>query len=131
MKRQAKIIRSSEDGKRHIAIDVQNARAILQFLKQNKLEKKFDLICRIILEGIRNTDLYDKENINTKCREVTAMKFKGKQNTRIYCKEQKQNDKTLVIITSELLPKKKNQSNRAKEINLITKVGSYNYEINR
>jgi hypothetical protein len=129
VKRNAKIIKSAKDGKRHIAVDSENADEILQFLKENNLYKKFDLICTTILSGIRNTDLYDKEDINDKCKNVTAMKFKGSQNTRIYCKEVKQKDKTLVVVTSELLPKKKNQKNKEKEINLIEKVADYDYQI--
>lgn len=129
MKRTAKIIRSAKDGKRHIAVDSENAGEILQFLTENKLNKKFDLICGILLSGIRNTELYDKEDINEKCKHVTAMKFKGSQNARIYCKEVKQKDKTLIIVTSELLPKKKNQKNKEKEINLIEKVAGYDYQI--
>ncbi len=88
-KRKAEIVLVAEDAKRCIAIDSTNARTIFAFLREKKLEKKFDLICKSILRGIKNTDLYDKENINDTCRSVTAMKFKGKQNTRIYCKEQK------------------------------------------
>jgi len=57
------------------------------------------------------------------------MKFKGRENARIYCKEVKQKNKTLIVITSELLPKKKNQKNLQKEINLIEKVAGYDYEI--
>jgi hypothetical protein len=57
------------------------------------------------------------------------MKFKGKQNTRIYCQEIKQKNKTLVVVTSELLPKKKNQKNKEKEKNLIEKVAGYEYQI--
>ena len=129
MKRIAKIFRSAEDGRRHIAFDSENAEDILQFLKDNKLEKKFVLICTTILLGIRNPELYDKENINAKCKDVTAMKFKGHKNTRIYCKEVKQKNKTLVIVTSELLPKKKNQKNQQQEITLIKKVASYDYQI--
>lgn len=86
MKRQAKIIRSSNDGKRQIAIDSKNANEIRGFIVRNNFNKKFDLICRTILAGIRNTELYDKENINTKCKDVTSMKFKGNLNPRIYCK---------------------------------------------
>lgn len=130
MKRQAKIIRSSDDDKRQIAIDSNNAIEIREFLNKNNLNKKFDLICRTILAGIRNTELYDKENINNKCKDVTAMKFKGNLNPRIYCKEVKLRDKTLVIIASELHSSKKNKKNKSKEINLINKVGSYEYEIN-
>jgi len=58
------------------------------------------------------------------------MKFKGNLNPRIYCKEVKLRDKTLVIIASELHSSKKNKKNKSKEINLINKVGSYEYEIN-
>lgn len=129
MKRSAKIIRSAKDGKRHIAVDSENADEILQFLTGNNLYKKFDLICTTILSGIRNSELYDKEDINEKCKNVTAMKFKGNKNTRIYCKEVKQKDKTLIIVTSELLPMKKNQKNKQKEINLIEKVAGYDYQI--
>jgi hypothetical protein len=93
------------------------------------LSKKFELICSTILSGIKNPELYDKEDINNRCKNVTAMKLKSKQNTRIYCQEVKQKDKTLVIVTSELLPKKKNQKNKDKEINLIEKVAGYDYQI--
>lgn len=131
MKRNAKIILESEDGKRQIAIDTKNASAIIEFIEQHRLNKKFDLICRTILAGIKNTELYDKEDINNKCKTVTAMKFKGRLNTRIYCKEIKQKDRTLVVVASELHPSKKNRKNKAKETNLINKVGSYEYEINK
>ena len=129
MNRKAKIIRSSDDGKRHIAVDTENWGEILLFLKSKKLVKKFDLICNVIFSGLRNTELYDKEDINNKCKQVTAMKFKGSVNARIYCKEVKQKNKTLVIITSELLENKKNQKNQHKEIHLIEKVANYDYEI--
>ena len=129
MKRQAKIILRSADGKRQIAIDTINASEIIEFLQLNKLNKKFELICNTILDGIRNTELYDKENINTKCKNVTAMKFKGGKNPRIYCMEKKQKGKTLIIIASELYQSKKNQKNKSKEKNLINKVGGYEYEI--
>lgn len=57
------------------------------------------------------------------------MKFKGRQNARIYCKEVKQEDKTLVIIAAELLVKKKNQKNKHTENTLIKKVSTYVYKI--
>ena len=129
MKRTAKIIRSADDGKRHIAVDTENWDEILEFLKSKNLIKKFDLICQVIFSGLRNSDLYDKEDINDRCKHVTAMKFKGSINARIYCKEVKQKDKTLVIITSELLENKKNQKNKHKEITLIEKVSNYDYDI--
>ena len=129
MKRTAKIVRSSDDGKWEIAIDIENSKEITEFIRTNNLTKKFDLICKTILGGIRNTELYDKEDINNKCRNVTAMKFKGGNNPRIYCQENKQKGKTTVVIASELHKSKKNQKNKSKEINLINKVGGYEYEI--
>jgi len=129
VKRTAIIIKSAIDGKRYIAVDTENYDKILQFLNERKLIKKFELICNTILSGLKNSDLYDKEDINDKCKQVTAMKFKGRENARIYCKEVKQKNKTLIVITSELLPKKKNQKNLQKEINLIEKVAGYDYEI--
>jgi hypothetical protein len=129
VKRIARIIRSSDDRKRHIAVDVENFEEILKFLADKKLVRKFDLICQVILKGFRNPELYDKEDINEKCKHITAMKFKGSINARIYCKEVKQNNKTLVIITSELLENKKNQKNKHKEIHLIEKIAGYDYEI--
>ncbi len=129
MLRTATVIKESLDGKRKIAIDIDNADDVTTFLQKYKLTKKFDLICEVILKGIRNTDLYDKEDINKHCKDVAAMKFKGRQNARIYCKEVKQEDKTLVIIAAELLEKKKNQKNKHTENTLINKVGSYVYKI--
>lgn len=129
MKRKIIPIKSSIDGKRRIAIDESNSEEILAFLNEKNLNKKFVLICETILQGLKNTDLYDKEDINTKCKQVTAMKFKSKQNARLYCKEMKSDDKVLIVIVSELLEKKKNQKNQQKEINLIEKVAIYEYEL--
>ena len=131
MKKIAKIIKSSKDGKRHIAVDTNNADEILKFLTANNLVKKFELICGVVLLGFRNSDLYDKEDINKRCRHVTAMKFKGNINARIYCKEINQENRTLIIVAAELLPGKKNQKNRQKEVNLIEKVAGYDFEIQK
>jgi hypothetical protein len=131
MKRKATIIRSSTDRKRYRAIDQDNFEVLMKFLSQDKRhENKFIDICNLILEGLRNTQLYDKENINQKCRHVTAMKFfKGQENARIYCQEVRRKDKTFVIIASELLERKKSQKNTHKEKNLIKKVASYEFTI--
>jgi hypothetical protein len=131
MKRKATIIRSSTDRKRYRAIDQDNFEVLMKFLSQDKRhENKFIDICNLILEGLRNTQLYDKENINQKCRHVTAMKFfKGQENARIYCQEVRRKDKTFVIFASELLERKKSQKNTHKEKNLIKKVASYEFTI--
>ena len=131
MKRKATIIRSSKNGKRHIAIDLDNYEALIEFLNQDRRHKnKFIDICNIILEGLRNTQLYDKEVINHRCKHVTAMKFfKGQENARIYCQEVTRQDKTFIVIASELLRRKKSTKLTHKERNLIEKVASYEYII--
>lgn len=131
MKRKAKIIQYNNDKSIAICIDIENSSEIMGYLSQSdKHKKKFRHICSLILNKLKNRDLYDKEEINNKCKGVTAMKFfKGQTNDRIYCKEQTLEDKTFVVITSELFEKKKTQKVKGKNKNLIEKVGSYEYEI--
>lgn len=130
-RRKAFILQSSEDGRRHICIDVDNENEIFDFLNEDKARiKKFRQILDIILRGLRVTELYDKEEIDSKSKNVTAMKlFKGGQNIRIYCKEQRSLTGTFYIIVAELLRKKKDQKIKEKNKTLIHKVGSYEYEI--
>lgn len=131
MKRQAKIIRTNEEGTVVVCIDIQNYKPILEYLtKDARHKKKFNFIVNLVLQRIRNTELYDKEDINKKSKGVKAMKFfKGQSNDRIYCKEQIINDKTFVIIMAELLEKKKSQGINQKTKKLIEKVAGYEYEI--
>ena len=131
MKRKATIVRSSPNGKRHIAIDHENFETLIKFLERDKRHKnKFIDICNIILGGLKNTQIYDKENINQRCKHVTAMKFfKGQENARIYCQEVKRKDQTFVVIASELLERKKSKKITHKEKSLIEKVASYEFTI--
>jgi len=131
VKRKAKIIRYNKDYTRALCVDVNTADIILEYINRNEQhKKKFNHIAEIILNRIRNTDLYDKEEINKKCKGVTAMKFfKNSSNDRIYCKEQTLADKTFVIITAELFEHKKTQKIKQKNKNLIEKVAEYEYEI--
>ena len=89
MNRKAIIIKESHDGKRCIAVDTENSTEILAYLEQDKRHlKKFEDICNIVLNGLRNTALYDKEEPDDKSKGVRAMKFfKGQENDRIYCRE--------------------------------------------
>ncbi len=84
----------------------------------------------MILQGIRNTELYDKEEIDSKSKNVTAMKmFKGGHNIRLYCKEQSNSEGKFYVIVSELVPKKKDRKVKGKIKTLIQTVGSYEYKI--
>lgn len=131
MKRKAEIIRINKDENLAIAVDVENATVILRYLNRDlKTKKKFNYIVNLLLSRIRNTDLYDKEDINHKCKGVMAMKFfKGRSNDRLYCKELTLEDKSFIIICSELLEKKKSQGVKQNVKNLLEKVASYEYEI--
>lgn len=122
---------SSKDGKRAIYIDNKNKDEILAYIRQDERhKKKFKFISDIILGGHRNTEVYDKEEINTKCKDVTAMKFfKGQENDRIYCKEIKSDSGTHIVVTAILHERKKSDDLSAKEITIIEKVGGYEYEI--
>jgi hypothetical protein len=129
--RKCERIISTKDGKRAIYVDSINKKEILEYLKRDERhKKKFKYITDIILGGHKNTDLYDKEDINEKCRDVTAMKFfKGQENDRIFCKEIHTSTGTHIIVTSILHERKKNSELSAKEIAVIEKVGGYLYEI--
>lgn len=130
MKREAVIIKKSKDGKRCIAVDADNAEALLAFFNQNdRFRTKFDFITDIILGNHKNREVYDKEEPDKQSKGVRAMKFfKGQENARVYCKEVTMNDKTFVIIASELIEKKKTDQLTYKEKQVIKKVAGYEYE---
>lgn len=121
---------SSTNSKRAIAVDEINARNILNYLKKDKRHiKKFKYITQIILQNLKNHELYDKEEINSRCQNVYAIKFfKGQENDRIYCVEQVEGDCTFTIMC-ELMERKKNQRNKEREKNIINRVAGYEYEI--
>ncbi len=71
MKRKAVIIRESEDGKKCIAVDRENAEVLLKFFHQNRrYKKKFNHICDLILGNHTNRELYDKEEPDKKSKGV-------------------------------------------------------------
>lgn len=121
---------SSNDGKRAIYIDSENKDEILKHIRQSeRYQKKFKLITDTILEGNRNPELYDKEDINERCKAVTAMKlFKRGENDRIYCKEVHSEGGTHIVVAAVLHKRKKSQKNSNREIALIEKVAGYDYD---
>lgn len=131
VKRKAYIIKSSN--KRHVCIDAVNEEAIMKFLSEDPARmKKFKYAIDIILQGLRVTELYDKEEINANCKDVTAIKmFKHGQNVRLYCKEQNTGEGIFFVIVAELLPKKKDEKVKGKSKSLIQKVATYEYEITK
>lgn len=130
MERSCEIIAMSKDGKRAICIDKQNKASIVAYVNQSPRHlKKWQHIMKLTLGGHKNTELYDKEDINKKCKDVTAMKFfKGQENDRIYCKEQAE-EGLYIIVAIALHPKKKTQKPGHKEISIISKIADYEYKI--
>ena len=131
MVRKCEHIISTKDGKRAIYVDSINKKQILEYIhKDERHRKKFQFISDIILGNHKNAALYDKEYINEKCKDVTAMKFfKGQENDRIYCKEIHSPKGTFIVVTSILHKRKKSNNLSAKEITIIEKVGGYQYEV--
>lgn len=133
MKRSAVIYAQSDDGRRCVALDAEHEEALLAYITQDARHfKKFTTIVNLLLDNLRNTNLYDKEDINERCKHVTAMKlFKGQENDRIYCQELRQDatgGKVFVVVAARLHEKKKNQRNKQPEINMIEAVASYEYD---
>lgn len=130
MIRKCKILACSADGKRAVCIDNQNEAQILAYVNQSKRHlKKFRHIIQLLLEGHKNSDLYDKEDVDSKAKHVTAMKFfKGQENDRIYCLEQKK-EGIFIIIAIELYEKKKSNKISKKELPIIQKITKYDYQI--
>ena len=129
--RKCEILVKSADGKRAICIDQVNKQEILAYIRQSPRHlDKWTHIVDLIMGGHRNAQLYDKEDIDGKCKGVTAMKFfKGQENDRIYCKEQRTDGGLYIIVTAELYLRKKTNKVSKKEIPIIKKVATYEYEI--
>lgn len=120
----------SDDKKTEIFVDKINSEEIYKYVSMDaKHIKKFKYISSIILNRLHNTDVYDKEDINDNCKNVTAMKFfKGGDNDRIYCKVYSTKDKIKVVIMCSLYLKKKSQKNSKREIQELNKIGNYEYK---
>lgn len=131
MKRKAVYLCESADRKRCIYIDEINAKEIVSYLTQDsRHRKKWEFVKNVILSNLRMPDVFDKEDINNGCKDVYAMKFfKGQENDRIYCKQVRDGKlNKYIIVASELHLKKKSNKNSSKEISIIEKVASYEYE---
>lgn len=131
MARLCEILKMSADGKKAVCIDKENKREILAYIYQSDRHiKKFRHIVELLLGGHKITELYDKEDINGKAKNVTAMKFfKGQENDRIYCKEQRTPEGLFIIVTAEIYLKKKTNKVSKKEIPIIEKIAKYEYTI--
>lgn len=131
MKRHCEKILSNKDGSRAIYIDNENKESILAYLNQDQRhKKKFKFITEIILGNLRNSEVYDKEDIDKNCKDITAMKFfKGQENDRIYCKEITNDKGTFIVVIAILLEKKKNTKLNNQQKTKIKNLAKYEYEV--
>jgi hypothetical protein len=132
-KRTCTFIIASKDGKRAIYFDDENKDAIINYIYQDERHrKKFLFITEIILNGFKNSALYDKEDINSKCKDVTAMKFfKGQENDRIYCKEIRSSHGSFCIVAICVISRKKSSTLNKEHKAIINKIAAYEYQIQR
>jgi hypothetical protein len=98
-------------------------------LNELSYKKKFRRIVYEILKGRYKKDLYEKEEVSDKAKNLTGMKFKGKENLRIYCKEFFLTNKKIVMIT--ILKKKVQKASNKKIKNILESIGDYEYEFNK
>jgi hypothetical protein len=130
MKRKSIFFIGSADGETEIHLDYIHAEAIKKYIFQDERHrKKFMFIAEIILSGLKNPQVYDKENINKYANDITAMKFfKGQENDRIYCKEYVRNGKTQIVVAILLIEKKKTNHIDKRIRQVIEVISNYDYE---
>lgn len=111
-----------------VHFDEDAEKEIVAFLAADSARlKKFRRILAVIMTGKYNKDLYGKEDVSGVAENVTAMKFKTKPNSRIYCKEFFKNGKKVVLI--ELLANKDTQKASDKKIkSRLEAIGRRHYE---
>lgn len=109
-----------------VVVDEAFVPELIQLLADPVLRKKFRRILYVVLLGQYDEDLYGREEVSGKAKGVTAMKFKGKQNLRIYCKEVVQDGKKVVLVTALL---KKTQKVNKSLKTLLETIGGYQFDL--
>lgn len=99
---------------------------LLEILRDPVILKKFRRILYVVLMNQYDEDLYGREEVSNKAKGVTAMKFKGKMNLRIYCKEVVRNGKKVVMVTGLL---KKTQKVNKSLKTLLETIGGYEFDL--
>lgn len=106
-------------------IDIKIKKEFDKIIEENK--SKFRSIIYYILQGKYNNELYGKENVSEKAKNITAMKFKKALNGRVYCKEIFVGNKKIVAV--HILPNKDFQSASQKSLKpKLESIGGYEYE---
>ncbi|MCF6270996.1 MAG: hypothetical protein L3J41_14885 [Melioribacteraceae bacterium] len=121
-----------QDSRVELRIDKNNAKEILSFLLEKDKNdkylhlKKFARILREVALGNYDGDLYDHEP--PKGKHVTAMKFKGKENIRIACKEIFCGSKKVIMVSLFHKKSTKGKKISKRDLAIYEAVGGYEYE---
>lgn len=111
-------------------VDEENKTEILGILSENK--DRFRRAVYELLQGRYNNELYGKEEVSNKTKNITAFKFKRRRglNYRIYCKEYidefSPNIKKVVMIIAH---NKKTQKIDKRLKRILETIAKYEYEI--
>jgi hypothetical protein len=81
----------------------------------------------LAIQGIHNGDLYGREDVSGKASNMFAIKYKGKLNDRIYCKEIDDGGRKIILITA--YRKKGGVNTKTKTI--IEAAGKYVYDLKK
>ena len=111
------------------AVDEKNRDEIIKNLKAIRLDvsKMKDLYFDLIVKGTCSKDKYSQENYSNVIENVTALKFKGKSknNSRIYCKDFKKENKRIIILCE--FHKKKQNKLLMRERSIISRINKHEY----
>lgn len=131
MKRGVTLIAQSVDRRISIYLDNVNAKSILEYLNASKKHlKRFEFLKGVILNRLKNDGYKWEPILEEEIRDVFAMRFDlHKENGRIYCKQINKTENVKIVIASELHYSKKTEKNGPKELELIKKVHSYEFDI--
>lgn len=97
--RKAEKIAESSNGKVIIYVDSKELDSIKTFLKTESNFETFILFRQQVFENRRNKEIYKKEKISTKCKNLYAIKFDSgrSQNDRIYYLEYHDGRRRIVL----------------------------------
>jgi hypothetical protein len=125
VKRECIIFRSSETYARHIAVDFEDSKDLMDYFNIPKNEKKFDYIAtRILEQSNMYFDLYEQIEENITC----MIFFPNAENIRVYCQEVRIKGEIFCIIMSKILKKKSRGINKTIQ-SPIDALKKYDYEI--
>ncbi len=96
-------------------------------LQDRRYVEKFRIRLHYILKRKYSRNHYEKLK---EYKDITEIKFKDKNNIRIYCKEYKTKDKVQIVIMAKLV-KKKSQDINKKLKKLIEPIHLTNYELKK